>query len=59
MNLIIYNLYSAIKRLGHFATPILEGISQILGMHATLIVGGPEPARDGQINVLRYEKFKL
>ncbi|KAH7905687.1 hypothetical protein BJ138DRAFT_1105784 [Hygrophoropsis aurantiaca] len=38
--------------LGSFAGPILAGMHKILGMHVSLLVGGPEPRKDGQINVL-------
>jgi hypothetical protein len=26
----------------------------MLGMHVSLLVGGPEPRKNGQINVIRY-----
>ncbi|KAI6151211.1 hypothetical protein BKA82DRAFT_153352 [Pisolithus tinctorius] len=43
---------SAIDRLPSFAGPLLSGMHAILGMHVTLIVGGPEPRKDGNITVL-------
>ncbi|KAH7903436.1 hypothetical protein BJ138DRAFT_1020632, partial [Hygrophoropsis aurantiaca] len=43
---------AALDRLGTFAGPLLSGIHDILGMHVTLLVGGPEPRKDGQISVL-------
>jgi hypothetical protein len=45
---------SALECLGEFAGPIIEGLGNILGMHVALLVGGPEPAKRGQINVSRY-----
>ncbi|KAH7902772.1 hypothetical protein BJ138DRAFT_1108251, partial [Hygrophoropsis aurantiaca] len=44
---------AALDRLGSFAGPLLAGMHEILGMHVTLLVGGPEPRKGGQINVLR------
>lgn len=31
----------------------MEGVSEITRCHVTVLVGGPEPAQGGQINVLR------
>ncbi|KAJ8516237.1 hypothetical protein ONZ45_g6440 [Pleurotus djamor] len=42
----------ALRRLGDFFWPILEGVSTILNMHVSVFVGGPEPARGGALNVL-------
>ncbi|KAJ8695384.1 SERTA domain-containing protein 3 [Pleurotus ostreatus] len=42
----------AIERLGDFFYPIMEGVSEITRCHVTVLVGGPEPAQGGQINVL-------
>jgi hypothetical protein len=49
------NLFTrAIDRLGGFLGPIIEGIGETLGMHVSVLVGGPEPRKNGQINVIRY-----
>jgi hypothetical protein len=44
----------AIDRLAGFLGPIIEGIGNTLGMHVSVLVGGPEPRKNGQINVIRY-----
>ncbi|KAJ8518862.1 hypothetical protein ONZ45_g4096 [Pleurotus djamor] len=42
----------AIRRLGDFFIPILEGASTVLKMHVSVLIGGPEPANGGALNVL-------
>ncbi|KAF8173489.1 hypothetical protein BJ912DRAFT_859330 [Pholiota molesta] len=42
-----------IQGLVHFTQPILDSICAATGWKATLIVGGPEPAEDGRLNILR------
>jgi hypothetical protein len=37
--------------------PILDGVCAATGWKATFIAGGPEPADDGRINILRYVVF--
>lgn len=37
-----------------FSQPILDLICAHTGMKATLIVGGPEPADGGRLNIIRY-----
>jgi hypothetical protein len=34
--------------------PILDGVAERTGWKLTLVVGGPEPADMGQLNVLRF-----
>ncbi|KAI6040686.1 hypothetical protein EDC04DRAFT_2528123, partial [Pisolithus marmoratus] len=48
-------LHSAIDRLPSFAGPLLSGMHIILGMHITLIVGGPEPRKGGNITYRMHE----
>ncbi|KAG2126047.1 hypothetical protein DEU56DRAFT_697409, partial [Suillus clintonianus] len=43
---------AALDRLASFAGPLLSGISCALGMHVTLMVGGPEPRKQGKISVI-------
>lgn len=50
-------IHSAIDKLPSFAGPFLSGIHAILGMHVTLLVGGPEPRKHGNITVLSYVLF--
>ncbi|KAF8157506.1 hypothetical protein BJ912DRAFT_866974 [Pholiota molesta] len=42
-----------IQGLVRFTQPILDSICAATGWKATLIVGGPEPAEDGRLNILR------
>ncbi|KAK7024162.1 SERTA domain-containing protein 3 [Paramarasmius palmivorus] len=44
----------AINRLPAFVQPILDGIVATTGMHCTLLVGGPEPADMGRLNVVGF-----
>lgn len=37
--------------------PILDLICAHTGMKATLLVGGPEPADGGRLNIIRYVEF--
>lgn len=43
-----------IGRLSGFAQPFLDLICDHTGMKATLLVGGPEPADGGRLNIIRY-----
>ncbi|KAK7018820.1 SERTA domain-containing protein 3 [Paramarasmius palmivorus] len=43
-----------IARLPSFIQPILNGITEATGMHCTLVVGGPEPADMGRLNVVSF-----
>ncbi|KAK7032452.1 SERTA domain-containing protein 3 [Paramarasmius palmivorus] len=43
-----------INRLPAFVQPILDGIVATTGMHCTLLVGGPEPADMGRLNVVAF-----
>ncbi|KAK7024587.1 SERTA domain-containing protein 3 [Paramarasmius palmivorus] len=43
-----------ITRLPAFVQPILDGIRDATGMHCTLIVGGPEPADMGRLNMVSF-----
>ena len=45
---------SCIEWLASFAQPILDLIQQYTGMYPTLIVGGPEPADGGRVNIIRF-----
>ncbi|KAG2749166.1 hypothetical protein P692DRAFT_20818540 [Suillus brevipes Sb2] len=42
----------AIDRLADFTGPLLSGMSQIMGMHCSLFVGGPEPRAQGKIRII-------
>ena len=44
----------AIDNLTDFVQPVLDGICAATGWKATLIAGGPEPAHQGRLNVIRY-----
>lgn len=50
----IQNQVRALDNLASFAGPILAGMSATLGMHVSLLVGGPEPRKQGKITVVRY-----
>ncbi|KAF9470923.1 hypothetical protein BDN70DRAFT_939329 [Pholiota conissans] len=41
-----------IQGLVRFAQPILDIICDVTGWKATLMVGGPEPAQDGKLNII-------
>ncbi|KAF8954792.1 hypothetical protein BDZ97DRAFT_1675759 [Flammula alnicola] len=41
-----------IQGLVRFTQPILDMICDVTGWKATLIAGGPEPAQDGQLNII-------
>lgn len=48
----LLTLFRAIDRLSSFVGPLLAGMHDVLGMHLTLLVGGPEPRKGGRITVL-------
>ncbi|KAF4580559.1 hypothetical protein EYR38_003158 [Pleurotus pulmonarius] len=41
-----------IERIGEFFGPLLTQVSELLKMHISLLVGGPEPKHGGDLNVL-------
>ncbi|KAF8834543.1 hypothetical protein BDN67DRAFT_985248 [Paxillus ammoniavirescens] len=43
---------AAINRFSSFAGPLLASMHELLGMHVTLLIGGPELCKNGQITVL-------
>ncbi|KAK7017006.1 SERTA domain-containing protein 3 [Paramarasmius palmivorus] len=43
-----------IMRLPAFVQPILDGITEATGMHCTMLVGGPEPADMGRLNLVSF-----
>ena len=43
---------SVIQRLPAVLTPLLHGLSKMLGMHVSLVMGRPDPIKGGQINVI-------
>lgn len=51
--------FRCIGRLSGFAQPFLDLICEHTGMKATLLVGGPEPADGGRLNIIRYVIFTL
>ncbi|KAF9501047.1 hypothetical protein BDN71DRAFT_1426713 [Pleurotus eryngii] len=40
-----------LDKIGNFFYPIIDGIKQVLNMHVTVLIGGPEPAKGGQLNI--------
>jgi hypothetical protein len=50
--MVLKSLLSCIQGLAQFVTPILDLICEATGWKASLITGGPEPARGGSLNVL-------
>ncbi|KAG2101827.1 uncharacterized protein F5147DRAFT_655152 [Suillus discolor] len=50
------NRQVALDNLATFAGPILSGMSETLGMHVSLFVGGPEPRKQGKITVVSIFK---
>lgn len=44
----------AIDALAITLGPLIRHLSESLGMHVSVFLGGPEPARRGQINMIRY-----
>ncbi|KIJ89724.1 hypothetical protein K443DRAFT_44993, partial [Laccaria amethystina LaAM-08-1] len=34
--------------------PLIEGVGEAIGMHVTVLIGGPEPKKQGQLNTIRY-----
>ncbi|KAG2145303.1 uncharacterized protein EDB93DRAFT_1104761 [Suillus bovinus] len=43
---------AALDNLATFAGPVLTGMAEILGMHVSLLVGGPEPRKQGKITIV-------
>ncbi|KAG1907622.1 uncharacterized protein F5891DRAFT_1180646 [Suillus fuscotomentosus] len=43
---------AALDNLATFAGLVLAGMAEILGMHVSLLVGGPEPRKQGKITVV-------
>lgn len=48
-----------IDNLASVLAPVGKHLSETLGMHVSIFVGGPEPAKRGQINIIRYVLFML
>jgi len=48
------HLLRCIQGLASFAKPILDLICEATGWKASLIAGGPEPAHEGRLNIIRY-----
>lgn len=47
-------IYSAIDCLGSFVGPIICSIGEVLGMHVCMLIGRPEPRKNGSISILSY-----
>jgi len=45
---------SALNDIGVILTPFAQAISATLSMHCSIFLGGPEPNRQGQLNLIRY-----
>ncbi|KAF9487917.1 hypothetical protein BDN71DRAFT_1457943 [Pleurotus eryngii] len=43
---------SLLSRAFPFLDPLLSGMSEALGMHVSVFIGGPEPGKGGQLNVI-------
>lgn len=43
-----------LDRIGNSWGPVIAALGDSLGMHVTLVIGGPEPSKNGQINVISY-----
>ncbi|KAF9492486.1 hypothetical protein BDN71DRAFT_1473741, partial [Pleurotus eryngii] len=41
-----------LNRLGDLFYPIIDGVNELLDMHVSVLVGGPEPAKGGLLNVI-------
>ena len=50
----LITIYRCIQGLVRFAQPILDLISEATSWKTTLLAGGPEPAHEGRLNVIRY-----
>lgn len=46
--------YRAINSLVRFVQPILDWIALVTGFKVSLFAGGPEPARQGRLSLIRY-----
>ena len=44
-----------IEALPCFVTPFLDLLCDATGLKASLLIGGPEPAADGRLNIIRCE----
>ncbi|KAF9491476.1 hypothetical protein BDN71DRAFT_1433914 [Pleurotus eryngii] len=47
-----------LDHIGDFFYPILDGVHDLLHMHVTVMIGGPEPVKGGQLNVLSLHSGK-
>ncbi len=47
--------FSLLSRAFPFLDPLLSGMSEALGMHVSVFIGGPEPGKGRQLNVIMYE----
>ncbi|KAF9487031.1 hypothetical protein BDN71DRAFT_1594671 [Pleurotus eryngii] len=41
-----------LNHLGDLFYPIIDGVNELLDMHVSVLVGGPEPAKGGRLNVI-------
>ena len=39
--------------------PLIEGVGEAVGMHVTVLIGGPEPKMQGQLNTIRSVSTSL
>ncbi|KAF9502209.1 hypothetical protein BDN71DRAFT_1515911 [Pleurotus eryngii] len=46
---------NCLNRLGDLFYPIIDGVNELLDMHVSVLVGGPEPAKGGRLNALLDE----
>ena len=44
----------ALNELLNVLGPVIQGLRQALGMHVTLLLGGPELKKKGVLNIIRY-----
>lgn len=57
MNQLMPATFRVLDRLGNTMGPVVVGLGEMLDMHVTLVVGGPEPKKNGQLNVITYVMF--
>lgn len=50
-------VHRCIEAMAKFVTPFLDMLGEATGWKVSLFAGGPEPADDGRLNLIRYVSF--
>lgn len=46
-----------LDKLPNLLGPVIQIVGEVVGMHISVLIGGPEPKKKGQLNMLAYTFF--